>query len=68
MQIDAMRALLLLNGKGIYESYTGRSRWKAGWGNTGENMKEEGNRMNGADEERDKKRDGGVKAAKGGHC
>lgn len=41
---------------------------KAGGEIGGENMKERGKRMDGADEERDKKRDGGVKAAKGGHC
>lgn len=76
MQIDAKRTLLRsswMDGEGIYESYTGRSRWKetcegrrGTWG--GENMKEKGERMDGADKERDKERDGGVKAAQGGHC
>lgn len=41
---------------------------KAGGELGGENMKEKGERMDGADKERDKERDGGVKAAQGGHC
>lgn len=54
--------------RAIWGEVDGRRLAKAGGEIGGENMKEKGKRMDGADEERDKKKDGGVKAAKGGHC
>lgn len=54
--------------RAIWEEVDGMRLEKAGGETGGENMKEKGKRMDGAYEERDKKRDGGVKAAKGRHC
>lgn len=54
--------------RAIWGEVDGRRLAKAGGEIGGKNMKEKGKRMDGADKERDKEMDGGVKAAQGGHC
>lgn len=54
--------------RAIWGEVDGGRLAKAGGELGRENMKEKGERMDGADKERDKERDGGVKAAQGGHC
>lgn len=54
--------------RAIWGEFDGRRLAKAGGKTRGENMKEKGKRIDGVDEEKDKKEGWGVKAAKGGHC